>query len=76
MPSTLRAVIRAGKDNGDVADCHALPVVTQGKTPDQTTASLRDAIALLFEDASLTGDGSSAWPSSITLDLGPLAHAG
>ena len=48
MKRTIQARIFKG-DMQYVAECTDLPVVTQGKTLDEVTANLREAIALHLE---------------------------
>ena len=77
MGSIIHAVVRPGDESGYVADCHELPVVTQGATLDATIAGLREAIGLLFEDHAPADFGLSDHPSlSVVLEIAPLAHAG
>ncbi|MCR4317472.1 MAG: type II toxin-antitoxin system HicB family antitoxin [Planctomycetes bacterium] len=46
---TIKAVIRSGEQSGYVADCMEIAVVTQGKTLDEVTKNLREAVSLHLE---------------------------
>ncbi len=50
---TIHAVIYHGDEQGYVGECLDLPVVTQGKTLDETTQNLREAIQLHLEGEDL-----------------------
>jgi predicted RNase H-like HicB family nuclease len=57
-----------------VADCIDLPVVTEGKTLDETVAHMREAIALHLEDENLTELGFCQDPTIIaTMELEAVA---
>ena len=45
---TIKASIRRGK-NAYVAECVGLPIVTQGKTLDETVSNLQEAVSLHLE---------------------------
>ena len=53
MKKILQVYISKG-DNYFVAECIDLPVVTQGKTLDELTENLKEAIGLQLEGESLT----------------------
>lgn len=53
LQHTIKAVIRPGDQSGYVAECLEIPVVTQGRTLDETVANLREAAALHLEDEDL-----------------------
>jgi predicted RNase H-like HicB family nuclease len=52
LQHTVKAIIRKG-DTHYVAECLEVPVVTQGKTLDETMANLQEAVALHLEDEDL-----------------------
>ena len=54
---TVQAVIRPGDESGYVAECIDLPVVTQGRTLDETVQNLREALQLHLEGEDLTQMG-------------------
>jgi predicted RNase H-like HicB family nuclease len=73
MYYTIHAVVSPGEQSGYVAECHELPVVTQGATLDEVTKNLRDAIALHLEGEDLLQLGFSANPPiTVNYELGPL----
>ncbi len=56
LQHTIKAVLRRG-DTHYVAECIEIPVVTQGRTLDETVANLREAVALHLEGEDLSGLG-------------------
>lgn len=73
MYYTIHAVIQPGDQTGFVAECHELPIVTQGATLDEVTQNLRDAIALHLEGEDLRHLGFAANPTvTVNYELGPL----
>ena len=50
---TIKAVIRPGEESGYAAECLEIPVVTQGKTLDEVTRNLQEAVALHLADEDL-----------------------
>jgi predicted RNase H-like HicB family nuclease len=46
LQRTIKAVIRPGEQSGYVAECLEIPVVTQGRTLDEVTRNLREAVEL------------------------------
>jgi len=46
----MRSVIWRDEPPWYVAECHGIGVVTQGRTLDEVTANLREAVDLYFED--------------------------
>src|ERR1022692_3091536 len=63
-------------ENQFVAECIDLPVVTQGKTLDELTQNLREAIALQLEGENLADFGLADNPSILaSFELEPLVHA-
>ncbi len=49
LQRTIKVVIRRGDQSGYVAECLEIPVVTQGKTLDEVTRNLREAVELHLE---------------------------
>ena len=49
---TIKAFIRKG-EKYFIAECHEIPVATQGKTPDEAVANLKEAVALHLEGENL-----------------------
>jgi predicted RNase H-like HicB family nuclease len=45
LQHTIKAFIKRG-EKYFVAECHEIPVVTQGKTLDEAVANLKEAVAL------------------------------
>ncbi|MEK6770334.1 MAG: type II toxin-antitoxin system HicB family antitoxin [Pseudomonadota bacterium] len=73
MYYTIHAVIQPGDQTGFVAECHELPIVTQGATLDEVTQNLRDAIALHLEGEDLRHLGFVANPTvTVNYELGPV----
>jgi len=72
---TIKAVIRPGEESGYVAECLEIPVVTQGKTLDEVTRNLQEAVALHLADEDLAALGLASNPTVVvTMELLP-AHA-
>ncbi len=72
---TIKAVIRPGEESGYVAECLEIPVVTQGKTLDEATRNLQEAVALHLADEDLAPLGLASNPTVVvTMELLP-AHA-
>lgn len=75
LQRTIKAVIRAGENSGYTAECLEIPVVTQGRTLDEVTKNLREAVELHLEDENLEALGLVSAPTIIaTLELIPT-HA-
>ncbi len=73
MYYTIHAVIQPGDQTGFVAECHELPIITQGATLDEVTQNLRDAIALHLEGEDLRKLGFAANPTvTVNYELGPV----
>ena len=72
---TIKAVIRPGEESGYAAECLEIPVVTQGKTLDEVTRNLQEAVALHLADEDLAALGLASNPTVVvTMELLP-AHA-
>jgi predicted RNase H-like HicB family nuclease len=73
MQHTIKATIRKGETQY-VAECLEIPVVTQGRSIDETVANLQEAVSLHLEGEDLTELGLAANPTIIvTMELEPLA---
>ena len=77
MDETLRHTINAFIRKGEkyyIAECHEIPVVTQGKTLDEAVANLKEAVALHLEGEDLKELGLAPNPTLIiTMETEPLA---
>lgn len=60
---TIKAFIRPGEQSGYVAECLEIPVVTQGRTLDEVTSNLREAVALHLEGEDLAELGLAPSPT-------------
>lgn len=70
LKNTVKAVIRPGEGSGYVAECLEIPVVTQGRTLDEVSRNLREAVALHLEGEDLGELGLVNSPSIlVTLQL-------
>lgn len=74
LQHTVKVVIRKGESQY-VAECLEIPVVTQGKTLDETLANLREAVSLHLDGEDLAALGLAPDPTVVvTMEL-ELAHA-
>ena len=74
LQHTVKAFVRKGETHY-IAECLEVPVVTQGKTLDETLSNLQEAVALHLEDEDLAALGFVSHPTIlVTLELEP-AHA-
>ena len=74
LQHTVKAVIQKGESHY-VAECVEIPVVTQGKTLDETMANLQEAVSLHLEGEDLAEMGLAQNPTIlVTMELEP-AHA-
>lgn len=64
LQHTIKAFIKKGEQQY-VAECHELPVVTQGGTLDETVQNLREAVALHLEGEDLKELGLFSNPTLI-----------
>ncbi len=70
---TIRANITLGEESGYVAECREIAIVTQGRTLDEVTFNLREAVALYFEGENPCELGFVEKPSLlITIELQPV----
>ena len=75
LQHTIKAVIRPGEDSGYVAECLEIAVVTQGRTLDEVSRNLQEAVALHLEGEDPASFGLSANPTVVvTMELQPT-HA-
>ena len=75
MHRTIQVNIYPGDEGWYVAEAVHVPVVTQGRTYDETIANLREALALHLEDESAHEIGVLPdAPVLITVEMEPL-HA-
>lgn len=73
LQHTIKVVIRPGEQSGYVAECVEIPVVTQGKTLDEVTANLKEAVELHLEDEDLSTLGLAPHPTLlVTFELEPV----
>jgi predicted RNase H-like HicB family nuclease len=63
LQHTIKAVVREGEQSGYVAECLEISVVTQGKTLDEVTRNLREAVELHLEGEDLAALGLAASPT-------------
>jgi predicted RNase H-like HicB family nuclease len=74
LQHTIKAFIRKG-EKFYVAECLEIPVVTQGKSIDETAENLKEAVALHLEGEDLEQLGLVSNPTLlITMELEPVAH--
>lgn len=74
LQHTIKAIVRKGESHY-VAECVEIPVVTQGKTLDETARNLQEAVELHLEGEDLAELGLAPHPTLIvTMELEPL-HA-
>lgn len=72
LQQNIKAFIRPGEEQGYVAECLEISVVTQGKTLDEVTQNLLEAVSLHLEGEDTAEFGLVAQPSLIvTLELQP-----
>ena len=74
LQHTIKAFIRRGEQYY-VAECLEIPVVTQGKTIDETVDNLKEAVSLHIEGEDLSELGLASNPTLlITMEVEPLAN--
>ena len=72
LQHTIKAVIRPGEQSGYVAECLEISVVTQGRTLDEVTQNLQEAVALHLDGEDLAALGLAASPTVVvTMELQP-----
>ena len=72
LQQNIKAFIRSGEQQGYVAECLEISVVTQGETLDEVAQNLLEAVALHLEGEDPTEFGLVVNPSLIvTLELQP-----
>jgi predicted RNase H-like HicB family nuclease len=71
LQHTVKAVIQKGESHY-VAECVEIPVVTHGKTLDETMANLQEAVSLHLEGEDLAEMGLAQNPTIlVTMELEP-----
>lgn len=69
----ITAKISLGEQQGYVAECLEINVVTQGRNLDELVSNLQEAVALYLEDEDPTEFGLIANPTLlITLEIQPV----
>jgi predicted RNase H-like HicB family nuclease len=72
LQHTIKAVIRRGEESGYVAECLEISVVTQGKTLDEVTRNLQEAVALHLDGEDLAALGLATNPTLVvTMEVEP-----
>jgi predicted RNase H-like HicB family nuclease len=72
LSSKITAIIRLGEEQGYVAECVEIAVVTQGNTLDEVVNNLQEAISLHLEGEDLSEFGLVPQPSlQIIFELQP-----
>ena len=72
LQRTIKAAIRPGDQSGYIAECLEIAVVTQGRTLDEVTKNLREAVELHLSDEDLEALGLIPEPTVIvTMELLP-----
>jgi len=68
----IKAFISSGDESGYVAECLEIPVVTQGKTLDEVTNNLKEAVELFLDGEDPKEFGLDNKPNLIvTFELEP-----
>ena len=74
LQHTIKVFIRKGEAHY-VAECLEIPVVTQGKTIDETVDNLREAVSLHLDGEDLSEFGLAPNPTLIiTMEVEPIAN--
>ena len=72
LQQTIKSFIRPGEQNGYVAECLEISVVTQGETLDEVVKNLTEAVSLHLEEEELAEFGLVDNPSIlVTFELQP-----
>ena len=72
LKSNIITIIHPGKEQGYVAECLDIAVVTQGRTLDEVVNNLKEAVALHLEDENLNKLGFIDHPIlAVTVELKP-----
>ena len=72
LSSKITAIIYSGEQQGYVAECAEISVVTQGNTLDEVVNNLKEAVLLHLEGEDPSEFGLVAKPSlQITVELQP-----
>jgi len=65
LQHTIKAVVREGEQSGYVAECMEIAVVTQGRTLDEVTRNLREAVETHLEGEDLAALGLASSPTIV-----------
>lgn len=72
LQQNIHAIIRLGEEGGYFAECIEISVVTQGKTLDEVSQNLVEAVSLHLDGEDPTEFGLTAKPSlSVMFELQP-----
>ncbi|PNW39471.1 UNVERIFIED_CONTAM: hypothetical protein BEN50_15340 [Euhalothece sp. KZN 001] len=72
LQQNIHAIIRSGEEGGYFAECLEISVVTQGKTLDEVSQKLVEAVSLHLDGEEPAEFGLMAKPSlSVTFELQP-----
>ena len=72
LQRTIKAVVRPGEQDGYVAECLEVPVVTQGATLDEVFGNLKEAVELHLEGEDLAAMGLAPHPTIVvTVEVEP-----
>lgn len=75
LKDTINVIIYAGENQGYVAECQEIAVVTQGLTLDETIKNIQEAVALHLEDEDLKELGLTEKPAlKINFEM-PIQYA-
>ncbi len=75
LQHNIKSFIRYGEQQGYVAECLEIPVVTQGTTLDEVVRNLQEAISLHMEGEDPSEFGLVSEPSIlVTADLTPYFY--
>lgn len=76
LQRTIKAAIRPGDQSGYIAECLEIAVVTQGRTLDEVTRNLREAVELHLADEDLEALGLIPEPTYAANATDALIEAG
>ncbi len=75
LKDTINVIIYLGENQGYVAECQEIAVVTQGLTLDETIKNIQEAVALHLEDEDLKELGLTEKPAlKINFEM-PIQYA-
>lgn len=71
--NVIQIILYPGDQNGYVAECVNLPVITQGLTIDETVKNMQEALALHLEGETLEEVGISPnAPIIVSMEIEPI----